>query len=630
MNITNEFKEINLKNIILDLNAIENNETGRLEGAKITFNPIHEDKIYHKSNGNPVGFFPKDLSISLDMKSLISLTSLCLETLSSYLFNIRSKVFTSDLVEMVYSRLDEKRYMRVRVSKMFFREEEKGRYKISIAIITKGDSENDIEDSEIVNINLTKRDVIIFVTLLKKITSSYSRETGTHIIAEYIDKETNQIVKESPIILAKIDNSIVMDQVWLHGQELLNIMYVLEELIYKLNIEKNLYPILSFYRQIKFTTENEILYLELRKMNKEHGEDHIIAEGKECFLRIPMSSKILSALFLYLDINILRHADFEDDIQGVEILGSSKVNLGKNVKFHISTKESSLGVAIRPSRKDPTKSKIMFVGKVKEGQFQAENDFEEKVDNFIKKHNKDGSSSLVPVIESFEIDLKEQWHKLVTALAIAYTREYKDYRDFNLVKFFTIDQTPLGRFKYEFTIFADPNNKAPAVLIIDRFRQRGKGDETFEARFRQPLFEKYIYQLLSIILTASQDIPEINLLNQQNAKDLLKYHYKSFKRIQELKKNKEIEYGIKKTDDGVLYGNFTQPNLYTKLGIQDIELLNSSAYSRLIRGYWIPFTGEKISIGQDGYITDMFGEVNMELNKEGTVWATHLYFGTSY
>ncbi len=629
MNTINSFKNVNLKNIIVDIESIDNATSGRLEGVKLSFNPIHEDKIYHKTNGNPVGFFPKDLSISLDMRGLISLTSLCLETLSSYLYNIRSKIFTSDLIDVIHSRLDDKRYIKVRVSKMFFREEEKGRYKISIAIINKGDKENNIEDTEIVNINFTKRDVIVLTNLLKKLTSSYMRETGTTILCDYYDLETEDFLKESTVMLAKVDNSVIIDQVWLHGQELLNVMYVLEELIFKLNIEQNLNSLLSFYRQVKFTSENNILYLELRKMNKEHGADPIIAEGRESYIRIPMSSKFLAALFLYLDINILRHADFEDEMDGMEILGSSKTYLGKNVKFHISTKESTLGLAVRPSKKDPNKSKIIFVGKIKEGKFTVENDFDERIDNFIKKHTKEGGVEIVPVIESFEIDLKDQWHKFVTALAIAYTKEYKEHRDFNLVKFFTVDQSPLGRFKYEFTIFSDPNNKAPAVLIIDRFKQKNKED-IFEARFRQPLFEKYVYQLLSIILTASEDIPFIDLINQQNAKDLLKYHYKSFKRIQELKKNKDIEYGIKKTDEGVLFGNFTQPNLYAKLGEQDIELLNSSAYSRLIRGYWIPFSGEKVSIGQDGYITDMFGEVNMEENHNGTLWATQLYFGTSF
>jgi hypothetical protein len=70
--------------------------------------------------------------------------------------------------------------------------------------------------------------------------------------------------------------------------------------------------------------------------------------------------------------------------------------------------------------------------------------------------------------------------------------------------------------------------------------------------------------------------------------------------------------------------------MYSKLGVQDIELINASAYSRLTRGYWIPFSGEKIAIGQDGFVTDMFSEVNMENNHEGNLWATQLFFGTSF
>lgn len=626
MQKVNKFDNVHLKNILLNLESIEDS-MGKLNGIKMIFNSTHEDKIYHKSNGQVVGFFPENLSISLDLKSLIQLNSLFLQTISSYLYNIRSKVFQKDLIEVIHSRIDDKRYIRIRVSKYFFREEEKGRYKISIAIINKGIDEND--DVEIVNLNFSKRDIVIFSSLLRTMISSYLRSASLTTLINFVDKETNEIIDSKFGGIAKIDNSLLIEGTWLHGQELMNIMYTVDQLIYKLHIEKNLNHLNSFYRQIKFVKEDEVLYLHINKMDAEHNEVPLIINDRECYMKIPMSSDLLSALFLYLDINVLRHADFEYDMKNMDILGSQKVDLGDKVKFHISMRESFLGIAIRPKLKNPEESRITLVGKTKDGQFQEENDVSDILENFIKKYNKAGEKVLVPVLTEFQIDLKDQWPKLIAALGIAYTREYIiEEKTWNLMKFFVINQNNKGKFKYEFTIFADEKNKAPAVLIIDQYQIKKGEDDILLARYRQPLFEKYIYQLISIILTASEDIQQIDLTQDMNLKSLLQYKYKSFESIQKIKKDKQIDFGIKKTVNDVEIGNYTQ-ELTSLLNIQDIALLNISAFFRLTKGYWIPFVGDKISVGQDGYLTDMYGELNMEEDKKGSIWATKIFFGTS-
>lgn len=623
----NGFKDIHFKHIIMDFNSIQNIDNGRLEGLNLTFKPINEDKIYHKTNGSPVGFFPNDLNITLDIKGLITLNSLLLETVSSYLYNLRQKVFTKDLNEIIYSKLDDKRYIKVRVSKYFFREEEKGRYKISIAVIKKGDK--DIDDSEIVNINFTKRDVIIFMSILKRITTSYFRENATSVFGEIVSVESNEILKESNFLIAKIDSSILIDKVWLHGQELMNIMFVLQELIFNLNIEERLEALQSFYRQVKFVKEEDILYLELSKMNINHQYEYLQENGEDAKIRIPITGYLLSTLYLYLDINILKHADFESELlDNVEILGSTKTDLGKGVKYHLGMKESILGISIKERKKNPDESKISLVGQVKQGHFSEVNEFGDYVENFMKMYDKNNNQITVPVMTEFDIDLRNQWHKLVRALSVAYTRNYKEEKDFNLVKFFVINQTVKGRFKYEFTIHSDKNNKAPAVLIIDRYNLKNK-DEVFEARYRQPLFKKYIYQLMLIILASAQEIEKIELLEEIETKDLLKYHYKSFKSVKEVKKSKTASFGLKKVEDQTLLGNFAQPNLYVTLNTQDIEILNISSEFRIFNSSWIPFVGDNVAIGQDGYLTDMFGEVNLEENDNGADWAVKLFFGTS-
>lgn len=629
MIVCNNFENVFLKHVVLGLDS-KTDESGKLIGAKLIFNPIDEDKIYHKSNGQPVEFFPSNLNVSLDMKNLIKLNSLLIETLSSYLYNIRSKVFQKDLNEILFTKPEEDKYIKVRVSRFFFREEDNGRYKISIAIIKKAVYEGE-DDKEIVNINFSKRDVVILSSLIRTITASYLRSSGLTTQINYVNKNTGELVESKLGSIAKVDSSMLIDSVWLHGQELLNIMYTVDQLIFKLYIEKNLNNLNSFYRQVRFVNENEIVYLEIRKLNNEHVEEPIIVNGEECVIRIPMSAYNISAFYLYLDINILRHSEFEQNLTNEEILGSTKTYLGEKIKFHISMKESLMGIGIKPKNKNPEESKISLVFKVKEGQFQEENDVSDVLENFIKKYNKAGEKELVPVLTECQIDLKDQWHKLIAALGMAYTKEYvTEEKKWNLVKFFVINQDNTGKYKYEFTIFADDGNKAPAVLIIDKYKQKKDEQDQFISRYRQPLFEKYIYQLLYIILTASEDIENISLLDDLNSKDMLSFQYKSFKKVSEVKKSKEIEYGIKKENQEVKLGNFSKEGNYSILNSQDISLLNLSALNRLTRGKWLPFVGDKVAIGQDGYLTDMYGELNMEDEKKGSIWATKIFFGTSF
>jgi hypothetical protein len=616
-----QIREVMLKNVNVDISAISNDGI-RLDGMKFNFLAIHEDKIYHKSNGDVVGVLPQNLEISLNTNELIQFNALLLETISSYLYNIRKKIFVNkDLIEVISTKIDKTYYIKVRVSKFFFREEERGRYKISVAFINKE------TNKEIVNLNFSKRDVTVLSSFIKEITTSYDRIGTYSFDVNILNKETSEIISSKRSAIMKVNNSLLIDEIWLHGQELLNTMYTLDQLVYKLNIEDDLNKLNSFYRQIKFYSKNDILHIRLFKMNSEHGQEPIMLDGVEIDVEVPISSRILSILFLTLNINVLKHSELEEELNS-EILGSDRINLGKNIKYHISMKESSLGIAIRPRTKTPNISRFSFVGEVKDGAFLEENEFHDMLPNYIKKYDQDGNFDLVPVLTKFNIDMKDQWFKLIYALGIAYTKEYiTEERDFNIVKFFVINQNNEGRFKYEFSIFSDSKNKAPAVLQINKFKTNKGAEDEFVSRYRQPLFERYVYQLLMVLMASASEIDNIELLREESSKTLLPYQYKSFKKVNTLKKDKIILYGIKKTKDEVLFGNFSVEGLSAKLSFEDLLLIRLSVFFRITKGYWIPVTGEKFSIGQDGYFTEMYGELNME--EEKCYWPSKLYVGTS-
>ena len=389
MKKTTVFKNIVLRNIVLGLESQES-EDGRIKGLKVSFKPVNEDMIYHKTTGQPIPFLPSDLGINLDIRSLIELNELFLETQSSYLFNIRKKVFNKDLIETIKSRDDENTLIKVRVSRLFFREEEKGRFKISIAVLGKNKENGEFE--EIVNINFTKRDVLIFSSLIRKITASYHRGSYVQASVEKVNIETKEVIDTNIISVSKVDNSLLVDNVWLHGQELLNIMHAVERLSFKLHIEKNLDFINSIYRQIKIINKDDIAYFQLRKFGDEHREEGLVNENGERYeIRIPISGDLLSYLYLFLDINVLRHADYTTD-QNVEILGSSKAITDRKIRFHISMKESTIGVGIKDKTKASAAdgSKISLVGKTKEGKYSVINEEDDILENYIKVFNKDG------------------------------------------------------------------------------------------------------------------------------------------------------------------------------------------------------------------------------------------------
>ena len=626
------FEKIYLKHEVISLYPIENTTLGRLEGVRLQFFEIDERKTYYKSNGDGVAGFPKNLYIDLDVFNLAKLTSILLGAVSSYLYNIRSQVLhDTNLYQTIRVRkFDNDKYLKVRLSKHFFRQGDKGRYKVSIAFIKKSDIEG-IDDTELINFNLTKRDVLVLLNLIKRLTSSYLKDAAVPMSVQYIDKDTGEFIAERTAVVGKIFNAITIDGIWLHGQELLNMMYVTHDLIYKLYVEKNLESVQSNYRQLRFFPREDIMYLDLVKMNSKHEEVFNEFNGKKVIVRIPIGSLFLAAMFMYLDIDILRHTSF--DAEYYEDMGEDKLAQllsDSSIKYHISLKESYLGVGTKPDNKNDENTKLYFAGIAKEGKFHAELEDGEILDNYVLKYDEHNIAHAIPVIPSFHIDLRDKWPIFIKALSYGFTKEYlEEDREYDMNKFYVINQDITGHYKYEFTIYSNNENKAPVVLIIDKYKLSKGEDPKLIGRFRQPLFRKYIYQLLSIFLAAGKEMTNIKLTEEIDAKELLPYKYKSYKTVEVNKTEEKAEFGIKKMNDKVFWGNFKTRAQCVELPQQDIDLLNMSSEFRIFNAKrWIPFTGERITLTQNGYITDMFSEYHLEKDNKGVIWATRLYYGT--
>jgi hypothetical protein len=630
-----QFTDITLKELKMDFIPFFA-KNGLFNGVQLNFKPLNEDKVYRKSNNEIVTYLPQDLALKLSIRETYEFGAILMETISSYLFNIRKKVMNKDLILFLKPK-DSDIYAKVRITKHFFRKQvgkkTLGRYKIYMSLYKKTEE----MDIEIVEFLFTKRDVSQMLLMLKNILGS-NRDTnfGT-LSASVIDAETDEVLKEREIIpFSKVDNAVLIKDVWLHGQEIFNLSYIVNELVYKLNIEKDFSPIYNKFRQLAFSYNKEIAEINIAKMDKYHY--HIYSdfsynnngtmENRKVFFKIPLTRQNLATLFLGFDIQTIKHIEKDLDYSISGDTSKTDIVNNSNIVFHISTKESILGVGIlQPGDKKRIKEpQLLFVGALKESYKESLNDAKE-----IIKKTKDGVVS-VPLLESFEIEIKEHWEKMVKALSSAYTNEYlkrEDGKKFDLTKFYVINRTNEGLIKYEFTFEANENNEIPLVMYIKKYRLKKSSEPLLLGEFRQPLLRRYIYQLLNSILYTLPYLSIYKFSKELKFKDLTG-HYK-FKNEQSIEfsatRDKKVEYGVQKEENNTLFG-IMNVNYSIKLNTQDKNLLNLSAYNKLLNGFWLPFIGDSITLGGDRYITDLHTEVFVDTPLESTEWATVLYAGT--
>jgi len=626
----NEINNVVLKNIIISASKILN-EKGVLEGVNIKFSPISASHIYLTSNKKIVNYFPDEIEkegINFDLNSFFDIMLGLSNSISTYMYELRKPINSGEMNLISYSKLEKNKFIKIHVTNHFFKKGNLGKEKVQISIF---ENDEDFGENELITIGFTKRDVVLLFALFKEMISSEFRTKSFFVEATKIDAYTQEEISKDMIAVTKVDNSLVIDSIWLHGQELLNIMYVVDRLIYGYKIEENLYDLIFKYRQINLVVERNIPYLIIKKMNE--NDEEILSKdshGNEYYIKIPLAGFFITILGIYLNIKVLRHADIEYEFdKNVENLESKSIFKNESrVKYHISTKESFLGIGVRTNKKTKYSS-IIFVGELKENVYKI---VDEENGVVLDSMYVDSNGIERQILNSFSIDLKEHWFKLVKALSIAYTKDYEKWdRKYNMTKFFVTVNEPGGWVKYEFEINSNIKNKVSAILTINKYKMvKGEKPELL-ASFRQPLYHKYVYQLLTMLLETAEFFPKEKYIININKKELLQYKYKSMRKAISFKKNEMVDYGFKRKNNKVIWGIFSENNnAKEELDGSDKFLLKISAEKRLKYGDWLPFVGNKISIGPDRYLTDMHGEINLEKKYgEGPEWATQIYFGMS-
>ena len=613
-----------LKNVNVEISCVSN-DYGDIGGLNIKFFPISHNSIYTTSGAFVVRKFPEFLQttgINLDLSSSIDLSMSLNAAISTAMFYHRKQMFNGGEIDIISkSTLMPDHYLKINTTKHFFRKENLGVNKVSLSIF---EDDEDFGKSELIQFHFSKKDVQILFKVITNLMNNVVKTKVLFVTADRIDSTTNEIIDQGlSIPFMKVDSSVVFDGIWLHGQELFNLMFVVDQLNYGLNIENNLDSLNGSYRQIRFENHNNIEYIVLNKKNSEtENVDMTDSDGNNFYLRIPISSYLLTILSLFVSPKMLKH-DYMKNNEFYE--KTDKFSDLKNIDYHISTRESFMGLGYVNHKKHG--EMLKFAMKVKPDAFFVE---DEGGSRFDLMYSKNGENLIV--LDTLELNMvNEQWRKLTEALSVAYTESYKEFGLDSYIRKFFVSKMENGRwFRYEFVISASAGNKAAAVFVINKYTVNGS-EQKLISSFRQPMFKKYLYQFLSILLNLSEKFEKTDFIIQANKNEMMQYRYKSMKQVINLNKNEIVEYGFKKNGTSFEWGIFSNNNnMHSIVEDQDLALLNISSSFRLLRGFWLPFVGYKICIGPDKYLTDIYGEFLLDKKVgDGEFWASNIFYVTT-
>jgi len=621
---------IALRNTIISVREISD-DSGTLTGLNLRFQPVSQTHIYTTSDRtNVVHDFPDFLykkGVDLDLNAVIDFTAALHSNISTALYSLREDMPNGGEMEyLIRSKFEESNFLKINVTKHFFKEGNKGRHKVLLSFF---EEDEDFGNNELLQIPFTKRDIQTLFNVIIEKTSAFPSTKTLFVPATRVNSETGEEIRDVDIPIVKVGSSLLVGESWLHGQEIMNILYVTEKLNYGFELEKDFHPIYGGYRQVKFSSDYGIAYMEIKTMNGS-GEDVDkvdLGTGEKYHLKIALSTYILTIFSLFVSVKMLRHGDMEEDTQSENYAESKKTFSDiKNIKYHVTMKESFIGLGYNNSKKRG--EEIIFAAVVKDNAYSVE---DESGNTHNLMYESKGEKKMV--LDNFSVILGDQWHKLLEGLSTIYTRSYKEREmGFYSKKFFVTKNESGKWYKYEFNIVGDTKNKALGVLTVDKYLIKGKDDYELISSFRQPLFEKYLFQLLIIILNMSSMFEKSDFKIMVDKRKIMRFRFQSMNRMSAIKRSEDVIYGFERTEDSLSWGIFSdRMNMSEFLSDQDIKLLNISSLNRLLRGEWIPFVGEKIAIGQDNFLTDIYGEFNLEEHlNDGEAWASNIFQATQY
>jgi len=679
-----QLNAIILKKMQFHCSFIKNNDND-LEKLTVSFIAKTPYDIYFISkigkNGKKIVTNFNKIDLKMNKFQAILFISKLIEGISGYLFNLRSEILgeggISSTMLLTKNSLGQNNYsIRFKINANYRRKDNaiidenkklkegtnSDRYRLFISVFK--------EDQEIVEIPLTRRDIVYMLQYIKetfRLTDIKKIHFLTVISATVVDGRRDILASKDPMPVTIDFETIGFSDIFLHNQEILNLYQLVERLIFEPSIQDRLQSCGFSFRQVKAYVENKMFFLYLRKMKTSFEDVGSLSVIRHKYVNENKNKKIfvgnilLAGLYLTLTPSMVINSAIKEDTyyndrtteDYLQYLHHTKGQ--KRAVVKILTKEGTLGISRAKHLYKEDKGTYSFFklhGVASKywdkDSFSVKYKMSNTKDGVNIKHYENDNVKNVPILEDFTLYLNNQWSVFLSMLSVAYSKLFsdnlnidqffKDDLNFRVINVYSNDHK--GHCLYKIKLLVDKNNvdkdsgvEYSLVLNIEKYRTKkekiGKDvlhDQNIEAKFRIPLTRRYLFEFISIAKEFGRYIDGFAFKQESQKNELLPVVFKGSEYYKN--GNDKINYGIrKKNKEEIITGEINSKFGSTMLSYSDRVGIEMSTMYRILFAKWLPFVGRSCSISDDGYYCDLQKEFQVEKGSYGSLYAWDFLYG---
>lgn len=573
-------------------------------GLTLSFERM-ENEIYHDSSFSKIITPPAVTRLRLNFYETMQFMSLLVEASSTYMANIRERLYQSTSLrhDIVLENCQYSLKLGAVNKKLSHSGEGRNSERL---VITVGEKES---GSDVICVKIKKSKIQFILNMYKTLVD----ENCEKVAAPYED------VNLRKLLFIRSGDYVAVGDVWLHGREIQKLQDYIERAIFDFKYRPGSGSELFRYRQVQanFSELDNVARIVLTKYTENHSVWRDI-EGGISQLEFFVTSGLLARLYILLP----KFIGFDPKGNEIKETESGELKAIKDFGYYSSLKdgdfvlntiESQISLSVIRDQK--------FSAKDRQGKMMLQARYRDAIieDANIKVGYTGQETGLlvdVPKLASIEIDLKIDWLFMFALCAEAVhsidSIEMNKYGNHSHSWVFS-KQLAMSTERHSIRVVVDPANKVPAVLLIDEYEELHDSDRTFiTKRMRLPLFKEHVRTILKGMIGLSRLYDNY-------------YWQKSFPAYSEVddEVRGDMRLGLrrftsKKGEEVVSLGLVGQSDEQIMLTDSDRDTLFISAYNRLMFGRWLQFSGERIAISFDGYLTDRFHEYKIELDIESS------------
>jgi len=674
-----------LKKVQYHCEFVKDDTKEDIKGFNISFFAKFPYELYYISEIDKQGrkivsqkFNKVDLKLS-KFQAILFISNL-IESVSGYLFGIRQELGeNSNLVRTMSLKKDSRgknnykirftfsNYIRRKDNKEItadgkLQDKKSGaRYRLFLSIFE--------DNEEIVEIPLTRRDIILMLQYAKEayrilnIKKCHFLTVSTSVM---VDERRDIIASKNPLPVTIDFETIGFGDIFLHNQEILNLHQLVERLIFEPSVQERIFSCGFNFRQIKAYADKNIFFLYLRKMRTTFENIGTLSVIQHTYINEDKVNKVfvgnilLAGLYLMITPSMvissaLKDDEYHSDKEDKNYLQNLPLVNGDNgASAKILTREGTLGISRAKKSKDKkSKGYNFFVLHGAASRYWDKDNMEVKYkmsnteNGKTIKHYENDSIMEVPVLESFKLNLNNQWGVFLGMMSVAYSKLFSDNLDLNqffkddlnfkVINIYSSDH--IGKCLYKIKLNVDRNNTGEnsdidyaIVLNIEKYRtsvekiaKQSFHNQTIESKFRMPLTRRYLYEFIVIAKEFGRYIKDFEFQTKIGKNEVLPIVFTK----DGFYKNDEntINYGIKRKGGVVTTGELSSKFGVTQLPLCDRIGIEMSSMYRILFSKWMPFTGRCCSLSDDGYFCDMQQEFLVEDGSYSSLYAWDFLYG---